>query len=110
MSKQDSSFYTNQEGAETVWQEQGNPYYVVRNGEMRIHYNDRVIRYTDDLEDNGITTDKQVYELMDSNCFVNNSWFEVWHSTDTEYYSEPLHELNEAIEHAKELNNAELVR
>jgi hypothetical protein len=106
MTNQDSSFYTNQEGVEAVWQEEGNPYYVVRNGEMRIDYNDTVIRYTDELKLAGITTDKQVYDLMDDNCFINNSWFEVWHNTDADYYSEPLHELNEAIKQAKELNNA----
>ena len=115
MANQDSSFYTNQQGAETVWQEDGNPFFVVRNGEMRIHYspdleNQQVIRYTDQLESIGVKTDKDLQrftELGDEMfTWVNNSWFEVWNSNDTEYYSEPLHEVNEAIEHAKELNNA----
>lgn len=119
MSRQDSSFYTNQAGAETVWEEQGNPYFVVRNGEMRINYrpdpdNEQVIRYTDRLEAIGVKDDSDLQRFTELGeevfCWVNNSWFEVWHNTDTDYYSEPLHELNEAIEYAKELNNAQLVR
>jgi hypothetical protein len=108
MTNQDSSFYTNQEGAETVWNEAGKPFYVVRNGEMRINYGDRVLRYTSDLLEAGIDTDKKLAELSESEEieFINNSWFEVWNSKDTEYYSEVIDELSEAIEYAKELNNA----
>ena len=115
MSNQDTSFYTNQAGAETIWQEDGNPFFVVRNGEMRIHYspdleNQQVIRYTDQLESIGVKTDEDLQrftELGDEMfTWVNNSWFEIWNSNDTEYYSEPLHEVNEAIKQAKELNNA----
>ena len=108
MANQDSSFYTNQEGAETIWQEEGNPFFVVRNGEMRINYEDRVLRYTSDLMEAGIDTDQKLIDLMDSEVieFINNSWFEVWNSNDTGYYSEVIDELSEAIEHAKELNNA----
>lgn len=108
MANQDSSFYTNQEGAETIWQEEGNPFFVVRNGEMRINYGDSVLRYTSDLMEAGIDTDQKLIDLMDSEVieFINNSWFEVWNSNETEYYSEVIDELSEAIEHAKELNNA----
>jgi len=108
MTNQDSSFYTNQEGAETVWQEEGNPFYVVRNGEMRINYGDRVLRYSSDLLEAGIDTDQKLIDLHEAEAidFINNSWFEVWNSNDTEYFSEVIDELSEAIEYAKELNNA----
>jgi tryptophan 2,3-dioxygenase len=63
-----------------------------------------VIRYTDRLEEFGITNDKELgewsakEELFD---WVNNSWFVVLHDTDTEWYSEPFHELDVAIEVAE---------
>ena len=107
MARQDSSFYTNQEAPETVWQEQGNPYFVVRNGEMRINYGEDILRYTSDLIEAGIDTDQKVYELMDSGSFVNNSWYEVWSSEDSDYYSEPLHDLDTAIQYAKDERHAE---
>ena len=89
MARQDSSFYTNKEGAEMVWQEEGNEFYVVRNGEMRINYGDRVMRYTSDLEEAGIDTDQKLLDLHEAEAieFINNSCFEVWSSQDTEYFS-----------------------
>jgi hypothetical protein len=109
--RQDSAFYTNQAGVETVWDYLPSPrFYVVRNGEMRIHAikngHEVVIRYTDDLEDLGITNDEELgkwsakEEMFE---WVNNSWFEVYDSLDPEYYSEPIHSLDEAINFAKEL-------
>jgi len=110
---QDSAFYTNEAGVETVWDADTNErFYVVRNGEMRIHAihhgHEVVIRYTDQLADIGIKDDAALAvwsgkgeEVFD---WVNNSWFEVYDSTDTEYYSEPIHSLDEAIDFAKELS------
>jgi len=109
---QDSAFYTNEAGVETVWDYLPSPrFYVVRNGEMRIHAtkdgHTEVIRYTDQLESFGITTDKELGEWSAKGeevfSWVNNSWFEVYDSLDPEYYSEPIHSLDEAIDFAKEL-------
>jgi hypothetical protein len=111
----DASFYVNSPSAETVWEDADNPrFFVVRNGEMRIHAkkevgdeHTEVIRYTDQLRDFGIYLDSQLAEWTDKGeevfCWVNNSWFEVWDTKDTNYFSEPLFDLNEAIEYAKDL-------
>lgn len=111
--KLDSAFYTNEPGVEVVWEQEGCDYYVVRNGEMRIHAtkdgheNIEVIRYTDQLERFGITTDKQLAEWTEKDeeifSWQNNSWFEVWNDKDPEFFSEPLHDLQEAIKFAKEV-------
>lgn len=110
--KLDSAFYTNGPGTEVVWEEEGCDYYVVRNGEMRIHATREdssieVIRYTDQLERFGITTDKQLTEWTDKGeevfSWENNSWFEVWNDKDTEFFSEPIHDLQQAIKFAKEV-------
>jgi hypothetical protein len=74
---------------------------------MRIAYDDRVIRYTNDLIHAGITTDKKLYNAIDSQKleFVNNAWFEVWMNDDPDYFSEPIHDLASAIEEARKLNS-----
>ncbi len=111
----DASFFVNSPSAETVWENTDSPrFFVVRNGEMRIHAkkeigddHTEVIRYTDQLRDFGIHTDKQLVEWGDKDeeqfTWVNNPWFEVWDSKDTDYFSEPLFDLDDAIEYAKEL-------
>jgi len=109
--RQDPAFYTNEAGAETVWQEDGNPFYVVRAGEMRIHarhsldQEQEVIRYTDRLERFGVTTDEQLQEWTNKGdeyfSWVNNSWFEVYTDEEPDFFSEPMFELDEAIEYAK---------
>jgi hypothetical protein len=108
--RQDSSFYTNQAGSEIVWQKIDNPFYVVRNGEMRIHYspdleNQQVIRYTDQLEAIGVKTDEDLekFTALGDEVFswVNNSWFEVLNDDDPDYYSEPYHALEDAIGQAQ---------
>lgn len=109
--RQDSAFYTDEPGAQLVWANEDNPFAVYREGEMRIHAmkngHEQVIRYTDQLLDFGITTDKELSkwsgkeELFE---WVNNSWFVVLHDTDTEWFSEPLHELDEAIAYAEMAN------
>lgn len=114
----DASFYVNSPSAETVWQDADSPrFFVVRNGEMRIHAkkevgdeHTEVIRYTDQLKDFGIYLDSQLEEWTDKGeevfNWVNNSWFEIWDSKDTDYFSDPLFDLNEAIQYAKNLQEA----
>lgn len=110
---QDSAFYTNEAGAETVWDNCPHKrFYVVRNGEMRIHAtkdgHDTVIRYTDQLRDFGIKDDNAlaVWSAKDEEVFswVNNSWFEVYDANDAEWYSEPIHAFDEAVEFALSLS------
>jgi hypothetical protein len=113
LTRQDSAFYTNEAGHEVVWQDAEKPrFYVIRNGEMRIHYspdleNQIVIRYTDQLEGIGVKTDadlEKFNELGDEMfTWVNNSWFEVLDSKDPDYYSEPYHSLDDAIGQAEVL-------
>jgi hypothetical protein len=114
----DASFYVNSPSAETVWEDADSPrFFVVRNGEMRIHAkkevgdeHTEVIRYTDQLKDFGIYLDSQLEEWTDKGeevfNWVNNSWFEIWDSKDTDYFSDPLFDLNEAIQYAKNLQEA----
>jgi hypothetical protein len=107
---QDSAFYTNEAGTEVVWDNDPNKrFYVVRNGEMRIHATKdgehiEVIRYTDQLRDFGITDDAAlaVWSAKDEEVFswVNNSWFEVYDANDSEWYSDPIHAFDEAVEFA----------
>jgi hypothetical protein len=110
--RNDSAFYTNNAGTEVVWEEEGCDFYVVRNGEMRIHYSPdlesvTVIRYTDQLEDVGVKNDEDLekFTALGEEMFswVNNSWFEVYTEKDPDYFTEPLHDLEEAIEMAKTL-------
>jgi hypothetical protein len=118
ITRKDPSFYVNSPSAETVWQEEeSNRFFVVRNGEMRIHAkknadddHTEIIRYTDDLVDFGITDDTALAEWENKGeeffTWVNNSWYEVWDTKDTEYFSDPLFDLEEAIEYAKLLLEA----
>ena len=115
MSRQDSAFYTNSAGTEVVWESREFPrFYVVRNGEMRIHakrgaaeFDPTVIRYTDQLEEFGIKTDEQLNEWTDKGdeyfLWVNNSWFEVYDEKDKDWFSEPIDNLTEAVEFAESL-------
>lgn len=111
---QDSAFYTNDSSTEVVWdKDPNNRFYVVRSGEMRIHAtkdgHTTVIRYTDQLRDFGIEDDVALAEwsAKDEEVFswVNNSWFEVYDSNDKSWYSEPIHEFDEAVEFALDLSN-----
>lgn len=110
---QDSAFYTYSQDTETVWSKEGNPFYVVRAGEMRIHATSEsgeevVIRYTDQLEDFGIKDDKALAEWSAKGeevfSWVNNSWFEIYTDEDREFYSEPYHELDDAIAQCEALH------
>ena len=113
----DAAFFVNSPSAETVWQEESNRFFVVRNGEMRIHAkkeigdeHTEVIRYSDQLRNFGIDSDELLDEWNKKDeaqfAWVNNAWFEVWDTKDTDYFSDPLFDLNEAIEYAKELLEA----
>ena len=111
---QDSAFYTNEAGTETVWDNcPHNRFYVVRAGEMRIHATkdgyDTVIRYTDQLRDFGIEDDDAlaVWSAKGEEVFswVNNSWFEVYDSKYKSWYSEPIHAFDEAVEFALSLSD-----
>jgi hypothetical protein len=97
MTNQDSAFYTDHNTPQMVWRDEANPrFYVVRNGEMRINAIDdkgtrHIIRYTDQLMDFGIKTDEELQTWSDKGNtydgifeWINNSWFEVWDSTDDE--------------------------
>jgi hypothetical protein len=105
--RQDSSFYTDEPGTQLVWSSEENPFAVYREGEMRIHAmkngHEVVIRYTDGLEDLGITNDKELgkWSAKEELDWVNNSWFVVLHDTDREWFSEPFHELDTAIAYAE---------
>jgi hypothetical protein len=115
MKNQDAAFYTDGAGTQVVWDNQtGNGrFYVVRNGEMRIHARatldeePTVIRYTDQLERFGVKTDADLTAWTDKGdeyfTWVNNAWFEVWDAENPDYYSEVIHELDLAIENAQEL-------
>ena len=111
---QDSAFYTNDSGTEVVWdKDPNNRFYVVRSGEMRIHAtkddHTTVIRYTDQLLDFGVKDDSALAEWSAKGdevfSWVNNSWFEVYDSNDKSWYSEPIHEFDEAVEFALDLSN-----
>jgi hypothetical protein len=111
--RQDASFYVNDAGHEVVWEKDDNRFYVIRNGEMRIHarredeFEPTVIRYTDQLESFGITTDEELSKWTDKDDeffhWANNAWFEVCDSKDPDYFSEPYHSLNDAIGQAEVL-------
>ena len=122
MSKQDSAFYTTNDSWELVWSEDNGAtsrgYYVVVNGEMKLDARKSLdegwtsIRTAWDLENYGITTDKQLQELeqrgSDYCVWHNNSWFEVW-SDRMDFHEEwdVFHTLDEAIAEAKALNEKE---
>lgn len=104
-------FYVWENDHEEVWAIESNPFFVVRNGEMRIivksaeDESQEIIRYTDALEKFGITTDKELEEWSGKSeelfSVGMNPWFEVWSVKDTEFYSEPYFDLKEAIAQAE---------
>jgi len=104
-------FYVWENDYEEVWATESNPFFVIRNGEMRIIVRrsaddeiSELIRYSDLLERFGITTDKELEEWSkkeDVFSVINNPWFEVWSVKDTEFFSEPFFDLKEAIAQAE---------
>lgn len=109
VSRQDPAFYNYGSGTAVVWRKPEHDFFVVRTGEMRIHYKEgdveETLRYTDDLDGLGIDTDKklaEIYERLGEEgfCWVNNSWFEIYSDEDENYFSEPFDELDKAILYA----------
>ncbi len=104
-------FYVWENDYEEVWATESNPFFVIRNGEMRIIVRrsaddeiSELIRYSDILERFGITTDKELEEWSkkeDVFSVINNPWFEIWSVKDTEFFSEPFFDLKEAIAQAE---------
>ena len=105
-SNQSAEFYTYTPGYEMVWTDSSR-YQVCRNGEMRIIDNVReaVYCYTTDLLEAGITTDSNLQELYESSDYevIDNPWFELIDIQDPSDEGEVFHNLNEAIDRAKEL-------
>lgn len=105
-------FYVWETGYEEVWADKDNPFFVVRNGEMRIHKTNAdgsvdVIRYTDALLKLGIENDKQLTDFIGKDeelvSVSMNPWYEIYSINDTDYYSEPFFELDKAIAYAEEM-------
>lgn len=110
MSKQEAEFYVNSADTESLWE--GERYYVIRNGEMRIHFGDEVIRYTDQLVNAGIGSDKVLSalniasglaETLDLFQVIDSPWFEVVDSEDPTDQGEIFHALDDAVERAQVL-------
>lgn len=102
---QSPEFYVNSGDTESLWE--GERYYVIRNGEMRIHYADSVIRYTDQLQAVGIKTDYALEVVMDTPAeefdVIDNPWFEVVDSADPTDDGEVYYRLDDAVERAQVL-------
>jgi hypothetical protein len=119
VNRQDPAFYNWGGGSEIVWQKPEHDFYVVRAGEMRIHYKEgdaeETLRYTSDLDELGIDTDKKLAEIgerlgEEGFSWVNNSWFEIYSNEDSDFFSEPLHELDEAIVNAIRLSEGKEIK
>ncbi len=68
-------------------------------GEMRIHYREEVIRYTDRLIQAGIKNDKDLAKIeAEGGEWINNSWFEVYDENAHIYTDDIFHEVKDAIE------------
>lgn len=67
-------------------------------GEMRIELEDNTIRTVSDLEEAGITTDKQLGKL-DQSVWENNSWFKIFdfHNTDSSNFDDVADSIEEAV-------------
>lgn len=110
--QQDAEFFVTQPGWESVWE--GDVFSVIRNGEMRIHFGDDVIRYTDQLIAAGIGSGRVLSalnicsglaETHDLFQIIDSPWFEVVRNDDFPFdMGEVFHTLDEAVEHAQHLN------
>lgn len=98
--RQDSAFYTWYDGQQVARLTYNGKSYVVECvGQMRIHYNDEVIRYCDDLIRAGFTNDSELYQLEDKGGeWINNSWFEIWDENNEEFTEAIYHSPKDAIE------------
>lgn len=107
--KSDPAFYVWVGETESVWGIESNPFFVIRNGEMRFRFKDSygrevIVRYTNQLEDIEIETDSQLQEAEQLGKIetIDNAWFEVW-AVGSDYVSEPIFDVFEALELAKKL-------
>ncbi len=114
MVRQDASFYTNSNDYEIVFD--GERFAVIRNGEMRINIrksvNDEwsVLRYTEDLEGWGITTDEELDKWSEQTGLFewwNNSWFEIVDKRDWSGEYDVFEKLSEAVTVCERMNRGE---
>lgn len=113
MVKNDASFYTNSNSYEYVFE--GERFSVIRNGEMRINIrlNETdewsILRYTQDLEEWGITTDEQLDSWSEQTGLFewwNNSWFEIINNDNACDCDYGVWEtLTEAVEECKRMDS-----
>ena len=105
--KQDSAWYTNGYGTSLVVRVQYKErnYDVLCCGEMKVEYNGNTIRYLQDLYENKITNDKDLYKLEEGSdvTWINNSWFEIVAEDQDWDWCEPSHTVEEAINYAIEM-------
>jgi len=86
-------------------------------GEMLIHFLDPetnreyTITYPDDLDEIGLKKDsdfQEFFALGEEYFFQTyNPWFEIWKESDPDFYSEPIYELDEAVNLALDLATAD---
>ena len=108
MSRNDAAFYTQYHDADPVWFSEDKEIVIYRAGEMRIVYEDdkgafHTLRYTSDLDDNGLDTDEKLAEANENGKieWIHNPWFEVvYHDNDD---GEVFIDLPEAIEYAQKV-------
>ena len=109
-------FYVWDNGYEYIYEKRPfGKYEIVRNGEMRIIYKnpngtEDILRYTDNLFDKGIKTDKQLEQAIEDETIeiIDNPWFEVWDMTlDNEDLGEVFFDLDEAEHLATKLYESE---
>lgn len=108
MSRNDAAFYTQYHECDPVWFSDDKEIVIYRNGEMRIHLtkpdgSTSVLRYTSDLDDNGLDTDEKLYEADKSEAieWIHNPWFEVVYHDNED--GEVFLDLSEAIEYAHQV-------
>lgn len=113
--RQDPAWYREGSSLETAWSKEGHDLYVVATGEMRIVITyasgeQDILYYTSDLEKEGITNDRELGERgQDEESFYwsANPWFEVWSKKTSDYFSDPIFELDEAIQFALDFEKEE---
>jgi len=108
MSRNDAAFFTYDHGSMLVWQTEDKMVRVYKNGEMRIHYGDRVLRYTEDLDENGFDTDEKLSQATNDGLldWWENPWFEVVWSDNED--GEIFHGYEEAVDYAKRVRSGDL--
>ena len=108
MSREDAAFFTYEGGSMLVWQTEDKMVRVYKNGEMRIHFGDNVLRYTDDLDAYGFDTDEKLKAATDDGLidWIDNPWFEVvWEDNEE---GEIFHGYTDAVDYAKKVRSGDL--